>query len=42
LGGQRITGSFDNLAGRLNTLFDFKNPDTTPLILDTSTGLVSK
>ncbi len=38
LGGQRITGSFDNLAGRLNTMFDFKNPDTTPFILNTSTG----
>ncbi len=38
LGGQRITGSFDNLAGRLNSFFDFKNPDTTPLILNTSTG----
>jgi phospholipase C len=42
LGGQRITGSFDNLAGRLNTMFDFKNPDTTPYILDESTGLVKK
>jgi phospholipase C len=38
LGGQRITGSFDNLAGRLNSFFDFKNPDNTPLILNTSTG----
>jgi phospholipase C len=38
LGGQRITGSFDNLAGRLNTMFDFKNPDNTPFILNTSTG----
>jgi phospholipase C len=38
LGGQRITGSFDNVAGRLNSMFDFKSPDTTPLILNTSTG----
>ena len=38
LGGQRITGSFDTLAGRLNPMFDFKNPDNTPLILNTSTG----
>jgi phospholipase C len=42
LGGQRITGSFDNLAGRLNTMFEFGNPDTTPYILDESTGLVKK
>ena len=42
LGGQRITGSFDNLAGRLNSMFDFKNPDTTQYILDASTGLVVK
>ena len=42
LGGQRITGSFDNLAGRLNTMFDFKNADTTPYILDASTGSVKK
>ncbi|MGC2400766.1 MAG: alkaline phosphatase family protein, partial [Acidobacteriaceae bacterium] len=42
VGGQRITGSFDALAGRLNTFFDFKNPDTTQYILDSSTGLVVK
>jgi phospholipase C len=42
LNGQRITGSFDNLAGRLNTMFDFKNPDTTQYILNSSTGLVVK
>jgi phospholipase C len=42
LGGQRITGSFDNLAGRLNTMFDFRNADTTPYVLDPSTGLVKK
>lgn len=42
LNGQRITGSFDNLAGRLNTMFDFKNPDTTQYIFNSSTGLVVK
>jgi phospholipase C len=42
LNGQRITGSFDTLAGRLNTMFDFKNPDTAQYILDPSTGLVVK
>jgi phospholipase C len=42
LNGQRITGSFDNLAGRLNTMFDFKNPDTAQYILNSSTGLVVK
>jgi phospholipase C len=42
LGGQRITGSFDNIAGRLNTMFQFRDPDTTPYILDSSTGLVVK
>jgi phospholipase C len=42
LGGQRITGSFDNLAGRLNTMFDFKDPDTTQYILNPETGLVVK
>jgi phospholipase C len=42
LDGQRIPGSFDNLAGRLNPMFDFRSPDTTPYILDTSTGSVTK
>ncbi len=42
LDGQRITGSFDALAGRLNSFFDFRNPDTTPYILDDSTGLVTR
>jgi phospholipase C len=42
LGSQRIPGSFDTLAGRINTMFDFKNPDTTPLILNTTTGLVTQ
>ena len=42
LDSQRITGSFDTLAGRLNSMFDFKNPDTTPYILDTSTDWLTK
>ncbi len=42
LDNQRITGSFDTLAGRLNSMFDFRNPDTTPYILDSSSGLVKK
>jgi phospholipase C len=42
LGSQRITGSFDSLAGRLNSFFDWKNPDTSPLILDTNTGVVQR
>jgi phospholipase C len=42
LDNQRITGSFDTLAGRLNSMFDFRNADTTPYVLDPSTGLVSR
>ena len=42
LNSQRIVGSFDNVAGRLNSMFEFKDPDTTPYILDTATGLVEK
>jgi phospholipase C len=42
LNGQRIPGSFDTLAGRINTMFDFKNPDNRPLILNTTTGLVTQ
>ena len=42
LDSQRIMGSFDTLAGRLNSMFEFKNPDNTPYILDPSTGLVTK
>jgi phospholipase C len=39
LDSQRITGSFDALAGKLDNMFDFKcAPDTTPFILSTSTG----
>jgi phospholipase C len=42
LDNQRIVGSFDTLAGRLNSMFEFRDPDTTPYILDSSTGLVKK
>jgi phospholipase C len=42
LDSQRIVGSFDGIAGRLNTMFEFRNPDTTPYILDDSTGLVKR
>jgi phospholipase C len=42
LDDQRITGSFDTFAGRLNSMFDFRDADTTPYILDASTGLVKK
>jgi phospholipase C len=39
LDSQRITGSFDALSGKLNVMFNFnKTPDTTPFILDPSTG----
>jgi phospholipase C len=39
LDNQRITGSFDALAGKLNVMFNFSSaPDTNPLILNTSTG----
>ena len=42
LGGQRITGSFDALAGTMNNMFDFKNPPNKGLyLLDPSTGLVT-
>jgi phospholipase C len=43
LGGQRIgNGSFDALAGSLNTMFDFKNPSNRGMyILDPSTGEVA-
>ena len=42
LGGQRIgNGSFDALAGSLNTMFDFNNaPNRGAYILDGSTGEV--
>jgi phospholipase C len=43
LGGQRIgNGSFDVLAGSLNSTFDFRNPSNRGLyILDPSTGTVA-
>ena len=42
LDNQRITGSFDTFAGRLNSMFEFRDADTTPYVLDASTGLVKK
>ncbi|HET6500024.1 MAG TPA: alkaline phosphatase family protein [Amycolatopsis sp.] len=40
LGGQRIgDGSFDEIAGTLNNMFDFAHPDPKPLLLDPITGL---
>ncbi len=42
LGGQRITGSFDALAGTLNGMFDFKSPSNSgEYLLDPVTGLVT-
>ncbi len=43
LGGQRITGSFDTLAGPLNNMFDFKGGASNKglYLLDPSTGLVT-
>jgi len=49
LGGQRITGSADAMAGPLNTMFDFSNPTTpaaddagtAPRFLDPRTGQVA-
>ncbi|HTZ90688.1 MAG TPA: alkaline phosphatase family protein [Alloacidobacterium sp.] len=42
LGGQRITGSFDAIAGTLNNMFDFKNaPNSGLYLLDQNTGLVT-
>ena len=39
LGGQRITGSFDALAGTLNNMFDFNSgPNRNTLLLNPSTG----
>jgi phospholipase C len=39
LGGQRITGSFDSIAGPLTNMLDFKNaPRKTVLMLDPVTG----
>jgi len=39
VGGQRIEGSFDSRAGTLLNLFDFRNPQNRPFILDENTGL---
>jgi phospholipase C len=42
LGSQRITGSFDSLAGSLNNLFDFrKSSNGGEFMLDPTTGLVT-
>jgi phospholipase C len=41
LGGRRIgNGSFDSIAGSVNNMFDFANPNFTPYILDGGTGVV--
>jgi phospholipase C len=40
LDGQRIPGSFDSLAGNLNTMFNFTSPDKSKYQLDPSTGEV--
>ena len=37
LDGERIPGSFDALAGKLNVMFS-QSPDTSPYILSTTTG----
>ena len=42
LGGQRITGSFDALAGTLNGMFDFSSESNGGLyLLNLNTGLVT-
>ena len=38
LGGERINGSFDSYAGKLDTMFDFKHPILTPYLLNSATG----
>jgi phospholipase C len=38
LGGARIDGSYDHLAGSLDGMFDWRRPSTRPLILDPATG----
>ncbi|MGB7553261.1 MAG: alkaline phosphatase family protein [Candidatus Korobacteraceae bacterium] len=40
LGGQRILGSFDAIAGPLNNMFDFNQSGSDRLILDPQTGEV--
>jgi phospholipase C len=41
LDGQRITGSFDAIAGTLNGMFDFDEAHTSQYLLDPSTGEVT-
>ncbi|MBV8631854.1 MAG: alkaline phosphatase family protein [Silvibacterium sp.] len=42
VGGQRIEGSFDELAGTLDSMFDFKRPSNEgQYLLDPSTGIVT-
>jgi phospholipase C len=42
LGSERITGSFDAIAGTLNNMFDFSNESSSGLyLLDPNTGLVT-
>jgi phospholipase C len=42
LGGQRITGSFDALAGTINSMLDFTSPSNSgEYLLDPLTGLVT-
>jgi phospholipase C len=43
LGGQRITGSFDAIAGTLNNMFEFQGGASNKglYLLDSSTGLVT-
>ena len=40
LGGQRIPGSFDARAGKLNSMFDFSAPRKGTIILNESTGVI--
>jgi len=40
LGGQRIPGSFDAIAGPLNNMFDFNQGQDDRVILDPQTGEV--
>jgi phospholipase C len=42
LDSQRIPGSFDALAGKLDNMFDWKSPDNSPLVLNTTTGEPTK
>ena len=41
LGGQRIQGSFDSLAGPITNMLDFTKQNPVKFILDPSTGLVT-